>query len=69
MIDRNRKSRSVVSEALACPSDCGLHPLIHTSAPNESSTKYCSSVSKGKVWIKVCNPQFALFFFNKFLLK
>jgi hypothetical protein len=33
-------------------------PLIHTSAPSESSTKYCSRLSKVKVWIKVCNPQF-----------
>jgi hypothetical protein len=30
-------------------------PLIYTSATSESSTKYCSSVSKEKVWIKVCN--------------
>ena len=35
-----------------------LHPLIHTSAPRESSTKYCSWVSKEKVWIKVCNAHF-----------
>ncbi len=33
--------------------DCRLHPLIHTSAPSESSTKYRSSVSRDKVWIKV----------------
>jgi hypothetical protein len=34
---------------------CGLHPLIHTSAPSESSTKCGSGFSRGKVWIKVCN--------------
>jgi len=33
--------------------ECRLHPLIHTCAPSESSTKYCSWVSKEKVWIKV----------------
>jgi len=38
--------------------NCGLHPLIHTSATSEFSTKYCSWVSKVKVWIKVCNMQF-----------
>jgi len=30
-----------------------LHPLIHTFATSESSTKYCSSFFRGKVWIKV----------------
>ncbi len=38
--------------------DCALHPLIQTSATSESSTKYCSWVSKEKVWIKVCNVDF-----------
>ena len=37
---------------------CELHPLINTSATSESSTKYCSWVSKEKVWIKVCNVKF-----------
>jgi hypothetical protein len=35
-----------------------LHPLIHTSAPNESSTKCGSEVLREKVWIKVCNLNF-----------
>ena len=35
---------------------CRLHPLIHTSGLSECSTKYCSSVSRGRVCIKVCNP-------------
>ena len=35
--------------------ECGLHPLIHTSATSEASTKYRNSVSRGKVGIKVCN--------------
>jgi len=34
---------------------CGLHPLIHTLAPSESSTKCGSGFFRGKVWIKVCN--------------
>jgi hypothetical protein len=35
--------------------DFVLHLLIYTSSPSESSTKYCSSVSKGIVGIKVFN--------------
>jgi len=35
--------------------DYGLHPLIHTSDPIESSTNCGSRFFRGKVWIKACN--------------
>jgi hypothetical protein len=38
--------------------NCELHPLIHTSAPSESSTKCGSRFFEEKVWIKVCNINF-----------
>ena len=44
--------------ALRLGADFRLHPLIHTSAPSESSTKCGSGFFKGKVWIKVCNVNF-----------
>ncbi len=38
--------------------DFVLHPLIHTSATSESSTKCGSGFFRGRVWIKVCNLHF-----------
>jgi len=35
-----------------------LHPLIHTSRNRVFTPGYCSLVSRGKVWIKVCYLQF-----------
>jgi len=41
------------SKLTSIKANCGLHPLIHTSATSESSTKCGSSVSGGEVWIQV----------------
>jgi len=35
-----------------------LHPLIHTFGPSILAPKYCSLVSRAKVWIKVCNAKY-----------
>jgi hypothetical protein len=50
-----RKKPVLSGSRLGLLSNFALHPLIHTSANTESSTKYCGLVSRGEVWIKVCN--------------
>ena len=39
------------------PSKYRYHPLIHTFGPSILTPRYYSLVSRGKVWIKVCNSQ------------
>ena len=47
----------MMSYARACQQlgNFALHPLIHASALNGSSTKCGSGLLRGIVWIKVCN--------------
>jgi hypothetical protein len=37
---------------------CELHPLIHTFSNRVFTPGYGSWISRGKVWIKVCNVNF-----------